>query len=369
MIALSAPLTSQLTGNHPGLDYASATATMPAMADWRQIQARIRKAKNSPDAHAKLSELYQRTHDGMVAWELALIQEKAELTDEAVKWYTVAAEKFRRAEWKKKAEEALTRLGAVLPAGSEMAMDAQGSAEEPPEHSFRLIPTRSKRPRLWLSGKFRESADEGLSSESPPNPIAAASESDDPAKKKRRRGRRGGRGRRRKGAGSAPGLPSQAFAESERRKPHHPCNRAHRTKFDSNLPEPLPQHRLFRTSANAAYEPAVIRTNFMKRRARNKPRPCCRPSAQRMDGRAIPRWLHGCHIWNPCCAGWWRARCIAWTLKKLPLAREYSCSQIPIRSPLTMWKPARRFASAWETWSAVCAAAQAKPRGEAGLVR
>ena len=46
---------------------------MPAMADWRQIQARIRKAKNSPDAHAKLSELYQRTHDGMVAWELALI--------------------------------------------------------------------------------------------------------------------------------------------------------------------------------------------------------------------------------------------------------------------------------------------------------
>ena len=47
------------------------------MADWRQIQARIRKAKNSPDAPTKLSELYQRTRDAMVAWELALIEEKA----------------------------------------------------------------------------------------------------------------------------------------------------------------------------------------------------------------------------------------------------------------------------------------------------
>ena len=75
---------------------------MPAMADWRQIQARIRKAKNSPDAHAKLSELYQRTRDAMVAWELALIQRKAERKDDAVKWYSIAAERFRRSEWKRK---------------------------------------------------------------------------------------------------------------------------------------------------------------------------------------------------------------------------------------------------------------------------
>src|SRR5580700_12092126 len=109
---------------------------MPAMADWRQIQARIRKAKNSPDAHAKLSELYQRTHDAMVAWELALIQEKAELKDDAIKWYTIAAERFRRAEWKKKAEEALTRLGVVLPVANDMAMNAEGSAEEPRLISF-----------------------------------------------------------------------------------------------------------------------------------------------------------------------------------------------------------------------------------------
>ncbi|MGA7913939.1 MAG: hypothetical protein WCA00_01790, partial [Candidatus Acidiferrales bacterium] len=88
---------------------------MPAMADWRQIQARIRKAKNSADAKAKLSELYQRTRDAMVAWELGVVEEKAERNEDAVKWFTIAAERFRRADWKKKAEEALTRLGAPLP--------------------------------------------------------------------------------------------------------------------------------------------------------------------------------------------------------------------------------------------------------------
>ena len=46
------------------------------MTDWRQIQARIRKAKNSPDAHTKLSELFQRTRDGMVAWELGCRSKK-----------------------------------------------------------------------------------------------------------------------------------------------------------------------------------------------------------------------------------------------------------------------------------------------------
>jgi hypothetical protein len=185
---------------------------MPAMADWRQIQARIRKAKNSPDAHAKLSELYQRTRDAMVAWELALIQEKAELKDDAVKWYTIAAERFRRSEWKKKAEEALTRLGAVLPVANEMAMNAEGGAEEP-----RLISvsefTEAKSEPLAL-GEISEAAEESHPSDTTEATLGGAPESDDAEKKKRRRGRRGGRGRRRKGAASTSGLPSQAFAES-----------------------------------------------------------------------------------------------------------------------------------------------------------
>ncbi len=181
---------------------------MPAMADWRQIQARIRKAKNSPDAHAKLSELYQRTRDAMVAWELALIQEKAEIKDDAVKWYTIAAERFRRAEWRKKAEEALTRLGAVLPTANAMAQNAEGSAEEP-----RMMAAAEEQVSLPLAlGEIPESEDEADSSESAAE-TGVATSAVDAGKKKRRRGRRGGRGRRRKGPGAAPGLPSQAFAE------------------------------------------------------------------------------------------------------------------------------------------------------------
>src|ERR1700729_1391049 len=86
------------------------------MADWRQIQARIRKAKASTAPADQLAELYQRTRDAMVAFELARWQEKAGENVEAAKWYTSAAERFRRAQWRVKAEEALTRLGAPIPA-------------------------------------------------------------------------------------------------------------------------------------------------------------------------------------------------------------------------------------------------------------
>src|ERR1700683_5555119 len=105
------------------------------MADWRQIQARIRKAKNAPDAPVKLSELYERTRDAMVAWELGLLEEKAGRNEEAVTWYKNAVERFRRADWKKKAEEALPRLGVEGPPPGEEKL--AGAGEETPlqEHS------------------------------------------------------------------------------------------------------------------------------------------------------------------------------------------------------------------------------------------
>src|SRR5580700_3357870 len=85
------------------------------VSDWRQIQARIRKARTSPDPPGQLAALYERTHDAMVAFELAQIHEKSGTHAEAAHWYTAAAERFRRAQWKQKAEEALTRLGAPIP--------------------------------------------------------------------------------------------------------------------------------------------------------------------------------------------------------------------------------------------------------------
>ena len=202
---------------------------MPAMADWRQIQARIRKAKSSPDAPTKLHELYQRTRDAMVAWELGAVEEKAERTDEAVKWYTIAVERFRRADWKKKAEEALTRLGAPLPEpGAKPSAEpifvpheAKAGALSEADDEMKIeradeVETAGVRLALGEIADDEEGDAEGESeSESisaAPEGGAAGSESD-ANRKKRRRGRRGGRGRRRKGAPAAPGLPTQSFAE------------------------------------------------------------------------------------------------------------------------------------------------------------
>jgi hypothetical protein len=198
---------------------------MPAMADWRQIQARIRKAKNSPDAPTKLHELYQRTHDAMVAWELGVVEEKAERTDEAVKWYTIAVERFRRADWKKKAEEALTRLGAPLPEpgakpsaepvfASRQAKSEDSTEEERNEERADEVETAGVRLALGEIADDEESDDDadGEAAASTETGAAPAGESD-PNKKKRRRGRRGGRGRRRKGAPTTPGLPAQTYAE------------------------------------------------------------------------------------------------------------------------------------------------------------
>ena len=205
---------------------------MPAMADWRQIQARIRKAKNSPDAPTKLHELYQRTRDAMVAWELGVVEEKAERTDEAVKWYTIAVERFRRADWKKKAEEALTRLGAPLPQpgakpSAEPVFEArsvksESAAETGVDDALAFVgagdaessnDSEAPEVRLALGEIADDNAEESDEASTTPAGAATAGETD-AAKKKRRRGRRGGRGRRRKGGPSIPGLPSQSFADA-----------------------------------------------------------------------------------------------------------------------------------------------------------
>ena len=105
---------------------------MSLVSDWRQIQARIRKARTSADPAGQLAALYERTRDAMVAFELAQIHEKIDAHSEAVRWYTVAAERFRRAQWKLKAEEALTRLGAPIPVAPAAAPVSDPQAELAP---------------------------------------------------------------------------------------------------------------------------------------------------------------------------------------------------------------------------------------------
>jgi hypothetical protein len=185
------------------------------MADWRQIQARIRKAKNSPDASSKLSELYQRTRDAMVAWELGAIEEKAGHNEEAGRWYIISAQRFRRADWKKKAEEALARLGIELPppgteaAAAPVPAQSRSAAREESESAVQ-IPVIGE-----ISDFSTETNGAAANSSAAEAEAAGPTSTADGAKKKRRRGRRGGRGRHRKGtAAASPGLPSKAFAES-----------------------------------------------------------------------------------------------------------------------------------------------------------
>ena len=185
------------------------------MADWRQIQARIRKAKNSTDPPAKLSDLFKRTRDAMVAWELGALEEKAEHKDEAVNWYTIEARRFRRADWKKKAEEALARLGVTLPvaeAETQVTERVKEQVEEAAEAVHAAPPESEEIQEERLPLALGEVALTEAPSEAPlqPTPITAVGEG---IKKKRRRGRRGGSGRRRKAAAAAPGLPPQAYAE------------------------------------------------------------------------------------------------------------------------------------------------------------
>ncbi len=186
------------------------------MADWRQIQARIRKAKNSREPVTKLSELYQRTRDGMVAWEIGAVEEKNGRSDEAVKWYKVAAEKFRRADWKKKAEDALARLGVEAPVEQETAVEEATPAASPVMIAEETAHEEHAAP--LAIGEIEDSEDDAEDEVAQPamSPAAASQGAPgDGARKKRRRGRRGGRGRRRKGGPeAAPGLPAQAFAPS-----------------------------------------------------------------------------------------------------------------------------------------------------------
>lgn len=196
------------------------------MSDWRQIQARIRKAKNSQDPLAKLSELFQRTRDGMVAWELGVLEEKNERMEEAVKWYSSAAQRFRRADWKKKAEEALARLGITPPPA-----DAEQPLESPEVTPETQADHEREITHLAQGEIAAPEADEempGNIGENAFNREINASGADDADRKRRRRGRRGGRGRRRKGApGEAPrsSAPTAPVSAGESRFSRSPSDR------------------------------------------------------------------------------------------------------------------------------------------------
>src|SRR5882762_7693446 len=133
----------------------------------------------------------------MVAFELAQFHEKIGANIEAVRWYTSAAERFRRAQWKQKAEEALTRLGAPIPAALPPTMAATSASETTQEPAAQMEPIIAEFSESQVSETSGEINGEHQESVFEPQAATAATSTPgaDAGHRRKRRGRRGGRGR------------------------------------------------------------------------------------------------------------------------------------------------------------------------------
>lgn len=193
------------------------------MSDWRQIQARIRKARTSADPPGQLTALYERTRDAMVAFELAQLFEKAGTTPEAVRWFTTAYERFRRPQWKQKAEEGLVRLGAPIPVAPAVVPESSAgdAATEPVTRLDPIISEFSEELPSETEEEMNEGEQESIFEQPAAGAVTTASAAveatapsseNGPERRRRRRGRRGGRGRHKGARAGAPAGASAAGA-------------------------------------------------------------------------------------------------------------------------------------------------------------
>ncbi len=198
------------------------------MADWKQITARIRRARTGKDPVGQLSNLYEKTRDAMVAFELAKYFETSGQNPEAAKWYLAAAERFRRADWKTKAQEAAVRLGAEV-AAVDPAHSSGDFMLTPPELAAPVVAPDAAESETEASEEADPASETSAAAAESEGDDSAAKPGDTPEKKRRRRGRRGGRNRRKGDPSKAPvavpgrtseieapakGLPSRVFEES-----------------------------------------------------------------------------------------------------------------------------------------------------------
>ena len=148
----------------------------------------------------------------MVAFELARHFETSGQNADAVTWYNTAAQRFRRADWKTKALEAVTRLGGEPAATSSHAEadaeDARGEHEGTAVSAV-VIPEPGapfeQNAEVFEARVAGADADSEIR-ESETDPAPQANAVDRPGR--RRRGRRGGRNRRKSASASPSGAPS-----------------------------------------------------------------------------------------------------------------------------------------------------------------
>jgi|SRR5271165_6752223 len=163
------------------------------MADWKQITARIRRARTGKDPAGQLTALFLKTRDAMVAFELARYFESNGKSEDAGKWYMTAAQRFRRADWKTKAQESATRLGATeaaeIPAPASAADSTEAAASDAAVSSLSPEPVPQEAP----APEVEVPQGEEHQGEAPQE----ASATEHAPVKRHRRGRRGGRDHRR----------------------------------------------------------------------------------------------------------------------------------------------------------------------------
>lgn len=192
------------------------------MADWKQITARIRRARGSRDPAGQLTLLFEKTKDAMVAFELGRHFDVVRDPAQALQWYQTAASRFRRGEWKTKATEAIVRLGGEVPADSSNLPAPSPVTSEHPAHIPPLTIPEPAAPFAQNAAMFETlttPADEDSSTVSSENSTSASEPT------RRRRGRRGGRNRNKK--------PATPVAQTE-----HP--RSNRASGGSREPVPPP---------------------------------------------------------------------------------------------------------------------------------
>ena len=142
----------------------------------------------------------------MVAFELARYFETNGNTADAGRWYLTAAERFRRADWKTKAQESATRLGATEPA-------------EIPASQPQTEKTTSATTETAPTAELEREADAqpAVELEAAREKVAAGEEPASPTPNAAQHGHRRGRGRRdqrghRRGGQSAPARERQSQA-------------------------------------------------------------------------------------------------------------------------------------------------------------
>ena len=162
----------------------------------------------------------------MVAFELARVFETASQNAEAAKWYTTAATRFRRSDWKTKAEQAATRLSGEPSGDSQLDFPQLRppalpipEAGAPFEDSAIIFDAIAAAPAEASSAASSEAESES-EAESDEQPVEAAGKSSASEKQsaessRRRRGRRGGRNRRKGRGNGGADSPSGKHSHSE----------------------------------------------------------------------------------------------------------------------------------------------------------